>query len=235
LFVAAALAALAQSKPGRIWDGVFTAAQAERGKAAYAASCTNCHNADLAGSVRAPALRGERFLATWQDGSVSRLFRKIRDSMPATYPETVPEEVKIDIIAYLLQSNSFPAGAAELKLDEQELEDIQIVKKGDRTVPSFALVQVVGCLEKSSGRAWMLTKASEPSVTREDQASASSIQLSAAQPLGTGAFILVSASAFKPEMHSGQKMEARGLLYRDPGGNRLNLTSLQPLGAACSN
>src|SRR5579872_5953492 len=42
----------------RIWSGVYTAAQAERGKENYVTSCSNCHNLDLNGSVRAPTLRG---------------------------------------------------------------------------------------------------------------------------------------------------------------------------------
>jgi hypothetical protein len=77
--------------------------------------------------TRAPALRGDRFMQNWQNGSVAVRFSKISDSMPANYPETVPEETKIDILAYLLQQNAFPAGATELKLDEKELADIQIV------------------------------------------------------------------------------------------------------------
>jgi hypothetical protein len=36
--------------------------------------------------------------------------------MPATSPDTVPEAIKPDILAYLLQVNGFPAGKAELAL-----------------------------------------------------------------------------------------------------------------------
>src|SRR3974390_280912 len=82
---------------GRIWSGVYTAAQAERGKENFDKSCSNCHNADLNGSVRAPALRGEHFMGDWGNASANALFIKLRDSMPATYPDTVPEAIKIDI------------------------------------------------------------------------------------------------------------------------------------------
>src|SRR5215831_3595826 len=129
-----------------IWDGVYTAAQAERGKTAYDTSCTNCHNRDLAGSVRAPALKGDKFMLSWQNGSINNLFSKIRFSMPATYPETVSDEVKLDIVAYLLQQNGFPAGAAELKMAPDQLEAIQIVQKGRTELPNFVLVQAGGCL-----------------------------------------------------------------------------------------
>src|SRR5947199_6753549 len=143
--LALASAAFAES---RIWDGVYTAAQAERGKAEFAKSCANCHIADLSGSVRGPSLKGDRFMAAWENTTVNNLFRKIRDSMPATYPESVEDNVKLDIIAYLLQQNGFPAGASELKQDSTELDNIQIARKGATGIPNFALVEVAGCLER---------------------------------------------------------------------------------------
>src|SRR5579871_1101357 len=150
LFLAGAISLALSADTGqddsRIWSGVFTAAQAQRGKADFEKSCSNCHVSDLSGSVRAPALRGDRFMQNWQNGSVAVLFSKMRDSMPANYPETVPEETKIDILAYLLQQNAFPAGSTELKLDEKELADIQIVQKGNLAAANFALVRMVGCL-----------------------------------------------------------------------------------------
>ena len=53
--------------------------------------------------------------------------------------------------------------------------------------------------------------------------------------LGAQTFVLVSAAQFQPESHRGEKMEARGLLYREPAENRLNLTALQKVAASCSN
>src|SRR5215472_13507222 len=126
-FLISAVSLCAQS----VWDGVYTAAQAERGRSAYETSCVNCHNRDLAGSVRAPALRGDKFMLSWQNGSVNNLYSKIRFSMPATYPDSVSDDVKLDILAYLLQQNGFPAGSADLKMDSERLEAIQIVKKGN--------------------------------------------------------------------------------------------------------
>jgi mono/diheme cytochrome c family protein len=235
LLLTMALSAFAQSSPDKIWDGVFTEAQAARGKEAFLMSCSNCHGLDAIGTVRAPSLKGEKFMLDWQNGSVNNLFTKIRDSMPATYPETVADNVKLDIITYLLQVNSFPAGASELRLNKAELESIQIVQKGRRAgVPNFTLVQMVGCLERGPGQAWALTKTSEPAVIKEDTPSPAAIADAATQALGTQTFLLVSAGAFTPEAHAGHKMEARGLLYRDGSENRLNLTSLQMAASACN-
>src|SRR6266849_10035456 len=61
----------------KIWAGVFTVAQADRGKTAFVQHCSNCHNQDLNGSVRGPTLKGERFLRNWENGSVNNLFTKI--------------------------------------------------------------------------------------------------------------------------------------------------------------
>jgi mono/diheme cytochrome c family protein len=230
LLIVAALGVRAQTTDTVIWNGAFTAAQAERGRTAFVQHCSNCHNQDLAGSVRGPTLKGSGFLKSWENGSVNNLFTKIRFSMPATYPETVSDELKLDIVAYLLQQNGFPAGKSELKMSEEELENIQIVQKGNQTLPNFAVVQIVGCLAQGPKNSWMLHSASEPVVTREEIATAALLKDSAAKPLGVLNFLLISVADFKPAEHQGRKMEARGLLYRDPSGNRINLTSLEPVG-----
>jgi S-disulfanyl-L-cysteine oxidoreductase SoxD len=237
-----------------IWDGVYTTAQAERGKTAFETSCINCHNRDLAGSVRGPALRGDKFMLNWQDGSVNNLFSKIRFSMPATYPDSVSDEVKLDIVAYLLQANGFPAGAEELKTDPDRLEAIQIVKKGNTRLPNFVLVQTTGCLMAGSNpppgspagsnpppgspagsnkTSWILTQAAEPVAAKQD-APGEGAPAALAKP-GSETFLLVSASGFEPQAHQGQTVAVKGLLYREPGESRLNLTSLQTIAPHCSN
>jgi hypothetical protein len=79
----------------------------------------------------------------------------------------------------------------------------------------------------------MLTRTSEPVVTRQEQPTPSVLKEAEARPLGAQTFQLVSATPFKPETHKGQKMEARGLLYKDTRDSLLNLTSLQTIGANC--
>jgi len=235
LLLLAASTVLPAQDNDRIWSGVYTTAQAERGKAAFVKSCSNCHNSTLDGTVRAPALRGDRFMSDWLNTSVYTLFTKLRDTMPATYPETVADDVKIDILTYLLQANSFPAGSTELKLDEKDLANIQIVKQGMHEIPNFALVAITGCLRPGSGNSWILTNASDPIVTKEETTTNPQIG-----PLGTQTYLLVSVTAFNPASHQGQKMEARGLLYRQPNAsnlsndNRINLTSLQTVAPECN-
>jgi S-disulfanyl-L-cysteine oxidoreductase SoxD len=233
-WAAAALGQAADEKAAGnpIWNGVYSAAQAERGKDNFEKSCSNCHNSDLNGSVRAPALRGDPFLRDWVNGSLNVLFVKLRDSMPATYPDTVPDSIKIDILAYLLQVNGFPAGNSDLKLDQKELEDIVIVPKGEERLPNFALVRLVGCLTEDA-KSWTLARTSEPARVKEERPSAAALTDAVGQPLGTATFRLLNIVQFHPESHKNQKVEARGLLYRDSARDLLNLTSLEALPANC--
>ena len=55
-------------------DGVYTDAQAERGKAAYDKDCAFCHLEDLSGQGFAPGLVEDIFKHRWEDGTVGELF-----------------------------------------------------------------------------------------------------------------------------------------------------------------
>src|SRR5438067_13427241 len=60
----------AQNAKKSVWDGTYTAAQAERGQKAYSANCAGCHQSDLGGKGEVPALRGDNFMERWHDYSV---------------------------------------------------------------------------------------------------------------------------------------------------------------------
>lgn len=241
LVVAAARMATpaAQQRAGerQMWDGVFTVAQAARGKALFQTSCSRCHNVELIGSERGPALKGELFWSHWEDDSLVTLFTKIRDTMPQGGIESVPDEGKLDILAHILSMNDVPAGAEELSLKPGVLENIFVSKKGGAATPSvanFSLVQAIGCLTRGPNQEWLLTSASEPTVTRDESPSAANVDAARSKPLGSLQFRLLSVHAsHAADAHVGHKMEARGLVLRHDEGNRLNLTSLQMLDARC--
>ena len=216
------------------WDGVFTTAQADRGKQNFLAGrCGGCHKLDLSGD-RGPALKGDDFLAHWENGSLVTLFDKIRETMPPNGANEVTDDAKVDIVAYLLQQNGYPAGKSELRTEADSLGIIDLIRKGQaNSVPNFALVQVVGCLSQGANNAWTLTKTSEPVVTRDEEPTATTLRTAETKALGSETFTLVSVTPFKPETHAGQKMEARGLLYRDEKDARLNLTSLATVKSSC--
>ena len=117
---------------------MFTEAQAERGKQNFLTGrCGGCHKLDLTGD-RGPTLKGDDFLAHWDNGSVATLFDKIRETMPPNAPNESTDDAKIDIVAYLLQQNNFPAGKAELRADTESLGIIDLVRKGaTATIPEL--------------------------------------------------------------------------------------------------
>jgi hypothetical protein len=191
-------------------------------------SCVRCHGADL-GGTSAPALRGERFMSTWGGETVSRLFEKIRDTMPPLFGTFVSDDAKMDIVGYILRSNGYPAGATELAAGPG-LTSIQIVGKGDQSkVQNFALVQLVGCLARVEN-GWRLSQSAEPVPATAEPPGPEVLAQAAAKPLGTGDYLLLNASPFDPASQQGQKVEARGLIYNDPDDGRLTVTSLKSLG-----
>ena len=127
--VARAEQAAAPAGAKSIWDGVFTAEQAERGAAAYKSVCSECHGGDLMGDGFAPALSGADFQGNWNDLSVGDLFERIRISMPPSGPSGVTPEQKADIVAHIFNQNKYPVGQAELEAKTEVLKTIKIELK----------------------------------------------------------------------------------------------------------
>ena len=91
-------------------DGVFTAAQAERGKAVYEQSCKNCHQADF---------YVER-LQRWENKPVSELFESLSTTMPADNVGSLATSEYVDVLAYVFSITGSPAGKTELTTDNYE-------------------------------------------------------------------------------------------------------------------
>jgi cytochrome c len=106
-------------------QGIYSAAQAARGRDAYAERCAVCHGANLAGLDVNPPLAGPRFLSNWSGQDVNALAARIRTSMPPDQPGTVSLAQSVELIAFLLQENRFPAGAGDLPASPSALRAIQ--------------------------------------------------------------------------------------------------------------
>ena len=120
LYFAASVAGclmLAAAQTRTVWDGVYTDAQAERGRASYQQSCVGCHRDDLRGDNTAPSLVGESFRFLWGDMEIGELSARIQKLMPPERPGSLPAQTYIDIVAFMLQKNAFPAGSVELSAD----------------------------------------------------------------------------------------------------------------------
>jgi hypothetical protein len=213
-----------------IWEGVYTAEQAERGKTAFLGVCVRCHGSDLSGTT-GPSLKGDRFMSAWGGETLNRLFEKIRDTMPPNVTSSLPDTAKLDIVAFILQSNGYPAASRELS-PGNSLAAIQILRQGEQAkVQNFSLVHTVGCLVRGDGNQWLLRDSSEPVVTTQDSPGDEALAAAASTPLGSGRFVLLSAAPFDPAAQQGRKVEARGLVYQEGSVALLTLTSLKPVGA----
>jgi mono/diheme cytochrome c family protein len=128
----ALLIGLASLSPARgdevpIAASVYSETQALRGRELYGAHCASCHGAALEGQGSLP-LSGATFQARWADDhhTVDDLFYIIRTLMPYGQPATLSREQYIDIVAYILMVNGYPAGTQPLPLDPRILKRITI-------------------------------------------------------------------------------------------------------------
>jgi quinoprotein glucose dehydrogenase len=124
--MALAGAALAQDAGKSVWQGVFTAEQADRGAGVYAQRCGACHGAALNGTGEAPALIGGEFVSHWDTMTVGDLYDRVRTTMPQNDPQSLTREEYADVLAFLLQNNGFPTGAKPLDRRSEVLATIGI-------------------------------------------------------------------------------------------------------------
>ena len=114
---AAGFAAAAQSAAKTIHDGVFTAAQIERGAAVFEETCAECHPTDYFG----PA-----YMEGWNGASVGELIQLVQDTMPYENPGSLEPQEYVDVLAYIFSLNGVAPGEAEMPVDTNALYDIAI-------------------------------------------------------------------------------------------------------------
>jgi mono/diheme cytochrome c family protein len=113
--VAAGTSALyAQGMTHSIWEGVYTNAQADKGKQLFSDNCAKCHGGTLDGNDEIPALKGSHFMADWESQSVADLINRVHSTMPMDDPGKLSTPSATLVVSYLLQQNGMPAGSAEL-------------------------------------------------------------------------------------------------------------------------
>jgi cytochrome c len=122
-----------------VWDGVYTPKQAERGEELFHKDCSTCHGEKLTGKPEedTPPLAGQRFTTEWNNRPVGDLFKKILRTMPQDDPGSLNAQQSVDLVAFILSVNVFPAGDVELPSDDKALAVIRIEAKpkqklGDR-------------------------------------------------------------------------------------------------------
>jgi mono/diheme cytochrome c family protein len=107
--------------------GAYTAAQAQDGAALYTAQCVQCHGVKLEG-VNGPSLAGSEFIARWNGKTAGDLYDFISALMPESAPGSLKPSEYIVVLAFLLQQNHYPAGAAPLTA--ARAKSVKIAKQG---------------------------------------------------------------------------------------------------------
>jgi len=119
-------AGLSYAQGASVWGGVYSAAQAERGKALALANCSRCHGSNGEGNDEIPPLKGPHFMSNWEGQTVADLVERVHGTMPLDNPGALSLTSATDVAAYLLQANGMPAGKAELSSEPPVQSQIRI-------------------------------------------------------------------------------------------------------------
>ena len=228
---AAGLATLLAQAPATVLDGVYTTAQAERGHVAYESRCIQCHEGQEADG---PQLTNKAFLDRWREDTLEPLFTFVKTTMPGNMPGGLDPRVYADIIAFLLEANGLPAGPRELS--PEMVGSIQLVgPEGPRPLANLTIVRTVGCLAAQANDTWALVNASGPRPVRARIVKGTTpeeLAASAAQALGMQTFLLLSVTPQSASL-AGRKVQVKGVLNRQNKVERINVMSLDSVGATC--
>jgi S-disulfanyl-L-cysteine oxidoreductase SoxD len=232
LLVASATAGLATAQTSTpratVWDGVYTEAQAARGVTAFGQSCAGCHA--LSAEGKAP-LVGEPFWKSFAQKNVGDLLEFVSTYMPNGTPGSLSEPTYNDIVALMLKSNGFPAGATEL--GRTASASVRIVPKdGSAELPANALARVVGCLARS-GADWVVTSATIPErAERVSPGGDDAGTQDKTRPLGSRTiqlkFVLTRLDAW-----AGSRVAVSGLLMGAGGVDGINVTAVNRVAEKC--
>lgn len=89
--------------------GIYREAQADRGRALFRDRCAECHYSS--------EMRGTQFQFAWERRTVGDLYEHLVATMPEDDPGSLAPEEYVDVVAYILRLNGFPAGGPALGVD----------------------------------------------------------------------------------------------------------------------
>ena len=97
-------------------DGIYTKAQADGAKKQFDKICADCHPFTVAAKKKPKdlPLGDEPFFENWTGRPLVELVTLIALTMPNDGSAVVTEAEAVDLVAYILQQNGFPAGSKPL-------------------------------------------------------------------------------------------------------------------------
>ena len=96
----------------------YTEEQARRGQRAFRQVCSDCHYTS--------EFKGPVFTDVWARRTARDLYRELRRTMPDDNPGGLPRQTYVDVMAYILELNGYPAGSDELPPDDQVLGSFRL-------------------------------------------------------------------------------------------------------------
>jgi S-disulfanyl-L-cysteine oxidoreductase SoxD len=124
--IGTAFSSVQAQAPASVLDGIYTTAQADRGKEVFTMSCAGCHGDKLEGGASGPTLSGPDFTSGYKDGSAGALLNKISQDMPSNAPGSLEAQQYADVFAYVLSVNKYPAGQTEAPKDPAALKTVKM-------------------------------------------------------------------------------------------------------------
>jgi hypothetical protein len=113
--VAGETAAATELREPNTLEGIYTPAQADRGRMVYENICSNCHTTE--------DWQDEAFLARWDGESVYRFWTYIYEQMPEGEPPySLPRQDVSDVLTFILELNGLPPGNGELGSDDDSID-----------------------------------------------------------------------------------------------------------------
>ena len=126
---AAASVAPRASEAQSTTEGVYTLAQAAKGKNVFNGYCLGCHT--TATHV------GPAFEMKWFGRPLWDLYAYLSNLMPKSAPGGLTEDEYVWVTAYILKLNGMPAGKAELNAEPKWLKAVRI-EAGPNNAPEYA-------------------------------------------------------------------------------------------------
>jgi mono/diheme cytochrome c family protein len=117
----AATLAIAQPEPRTVRDGVFSAAQVDRGRELFEYICMNCHEIEEFTGVGA-------YLEEMEGKDVWEVFEYVWAEMPEDEPASLDPEDYAAVLAYVFSVYGLPSGDADLPIERAPLEAITITR-----------------------------------------------------------------------------------------------------------
>jgi len=117
----------AQAKEGAP-PAVYTEEQATHGEAVFMKVCNECHTR--------PDYSSADFKLRWNGQSAYDLFDRIRTTMPDSKPGGLQPDEYLDVTAFLLKLNGYPAGTVPLAPDSS-MNKIKLIFPPKSPAPEF--------------------------------------------------------------------------------------------------